>query len=228
MVNALQIINPIIFSLVVVFSYLSSNGSLGGADQKEISDQNPTLITPAAAAFSIWGFIYAGMGGFAIYSALDEGVPSSKNNELVYSHTKGIGYLFAAASAGNALWVFIWGFNEDWSFIVDWFVIVSVFIFAYTQYIRSQKIRLTDGFNTWEHVIVPFAVSIHAGWLLAASALGTIIALSKFDLTPVDTEERALFVLGILFGVYSGTMWQYKDPFFALVGTWAFAWIGEK
>jgi len=71
----LKWINTVAFALTVVVNGLAGSTTiLGGKLTAEISDANPTLITPAGYVFSIWGVIYILLGIFVIFQAL----PSQK------------------------------------------------------------------------------------------------------------------------------------------------------
>jgi len=51
--------NIIAFVLMVIINGLAgSTTTIGGKNTAQISDANPTLITPAGYVFAIWGIIY--------------------------------------------------------------------------------------------------------------------------------------------------------------------------
>jgi benzodiazapine receptor len=70
--------NIIAFVLTVLVNGLAGSTTiLGGKVTAEISDMNPTLITPAGYVFSIWGVIYILLGIFVVFQAL----PSEKGKD---------------------------------------------------------------------------------------------------------------------------------------------------
>src|SRR4030066_1403513 len=84
-------VNIIAFVLMVIINGLAgSTTTIGGKNTAQISDANPTLITPAGYVFSIWGIIYLLLGIFVIYQAL----PSQKGKD----YQEKIGWLFCLSS----------------------------------------------------------------------------------------------------------------------------------
>lgn len=49
---------------VIVNSLAGSTTLIGGVNTAQISDSNPTLVTPAGYVFAIWGIIYVLLGVF--------------------------------------------------------------------------------------------------------------------------------------------------------------------
>lgn len=58
-VVALRFVNVIAFVCVVVVNGLGASGVIAGRSRGDVSDDNPTPITPSGYAFLIWGLIYA-------------------------------------------------------------------------------------------------------------------------------------------------------------------------
>lgn len=70
--------NVISFVLTVLVNGLAGSTTiLGGKTTGEVSDANPTFITPAGYVFSIWGIIYILLGIFVVFQAL----PSQRGEE---------------------------------------------------------------------------------------------------------------------------------------------------
>ncbi len=90
----LKWINVVAFMLTVLVNGLAGSTTLlGGKLTAEISDANPTLITPAGYVFSIWGIIYVLLGVFTVFQAL----PSQKGR----AYQKHIGWFFVLSSLLN-------------------------------------------------------------------------------------------------------------------------------
>jgi len=86
--------------MVLVNGLAGSTMIIGGRNTAQISDANPTLITPAGYVFSIWGVIYVLLGVFAVYQAL----PSQRGSQF----QSRIGWLFVLSSITNMVWLFLW------------------------------------------------------------------------------------------------------------------------
>ena len=60
--------NILAFILTVIVNGLAGSTTiLGGKVTADISNANPTLITPAGYVFAIWGVIYVLLGAFVVY-----------------------------------------------------------------------------------------------------------------------------------------------------------------
>ena len=83
--STMKWINILTFVLTVIVNGLAGSTTiLGGKFTAEISDANPTLITPAGYVFSIWGIIYILLGVFVVFQALpsQQGQAFQKKNRL--------------------------------------------------------------------------------------------------------------------------------------------------
>jgi hypothetical protein len=67
----LRWLNIIAYVLTVLVNGLAGSTTiLGGRNTAQVSDANPTLVTPAGYVFSIWGVIYILLGVFVVFQAL--------------------------------------------------------------------------------------------------------------------------------------------------------------
>ncbi len=83
--SILKYANILFFALTVVVNSLAGSTSIiGGRNTANVSDANPSLVTPAGYVFSIWGIIYILLGVFVIYQALpsQQGKDYQKKNQL--------------------------------------------------------------------------------------------------------------------------------------------------
>lgn len=125
--------NPVSYVLCLAVVYATQNRIIGGGmDNKEVSDLNPTRVTPAGPAFAIWGLIYASLGLFCVYGYIDDRIPVHKNIRLIFDDYYGIGYLFITNLIPNGLWGYFFSFNELWGFVLDSIIMVWLLINAYT------------------------------------------------------------------------------------------------
>ncbi|MEM1587062.1 MAG: hypothetical protein QXX99_06500 [Candidatus Bathyarchaeia archaeon] len=69
--SLLKWLNIVAFVITVIVNGLAGSTTIiGGKNTAQISDANPTLITPAGYVFSIWGIIYILLAIFVFYQAL--------------------------------------------------------------------------------------------------------------------------------------------------------------
>ena len=132
-----------------------------GISVGEVSDANPTDITPASYAFSIWGAIYTLLALFCVLSH-----PKLSSGSALL--TERIGWLFVATNVANAAWIctFVWG-----SAPAVW--VSTVFIAALEACLIAIYLRA----NCWrekrasllEFVAVDVAFSAYLGWVTVSS-----------------------------------------------------------
>jgi len=90
----LKWLNVLAFMAVIIVNGLAASTTLiGGKNTAQISDKNPTLITPAGYVFSIWSVIYILLAIFVVFQLL----PGERRREL----REKVGWLFVASSILN-------------------------------------------------------------------------------------------------------------------------------
>ncbi len=120
----LKWLNVVAFLAVVFVNGLAGSTTIiGGKNTAQISDINPTLITPAGYVFSIWGVIYILLGVFVVFQAL----PSEKGKEV----RKKVGWLFVLSSILNIVWLFLWKFEYLGFSVVIMFLLLATLILIY-------------------------------------------------------------------------------------------------
>ena len=97
-----------IFTIIGVIATIIVNAlanilPINGQETGAISDRFAIFFVPAGYVFSIWGLIYLGLIGYAIYQAL----PAQRGNPRLRS----IGGIFVLASLANIAWIFLWHYN---------------------------------------------------------------------------------------------------------------------
>ena len=118
--------NIVAFVLTIIVNGLAGSTSLlGGVNTAEISDSNPTLITPAGYTFAIWGIIYILLGFFVVFQAL----PRQRGKKW----NKQIGWLFVLSSIINIAWLFLWQYELLSLSLILMFMLLATLILIYTR-----------------------------------------------------------------------------------------------
>jgi translocator protein len=210
--------NIIAFALTVMVNSLASSTTLiGGVSTAQISDSNPTLITPAGYVFSIWGIIYFLLGVFVIFQAL----PSQKQQE----YTKKIGWLFVLSSIINIAWLFLWQYKFLSLSVVLMFLLLATLILIYTRLrIGKTPVKLREKLA----VQVPF--SVYLGWITIASIANvsaTLVSVNwnGFGIAP---EMWATLIVVVAVVITLLVLATRKDIAYALVIIWALIGIAVK
>jgi benzodiazapine receptor len=212
----LKWINIVAFALTVVVNGLAGSTTiLGGKLTAEISDANPTLITPAGYVFSIWGVIYILLGIFVIFQAL----PSQKGKE----YQERIGWLFVSSCLLNIAWLFLWQFEYLSISVAVMFLLLATLIAVY--------LRLDIGKSTAslrEKLAVHLSFSVYLGWITIASIANVAVTLvstgwNGFGITQ-ETWATLIIIIAVLITLLVTA--TRKDVAYGLVITWALIGIG--
>lgn len=210
--------NILAFALTVLVNGLAGSTTiLGGKLTAEISDANPTLITPAGYVFSIWGVIYILLGIFVIYQAL----PSQKGKD----YQEKIGWLFVLSSLLNIAWLFLWQFEYLSLSVVLMFLLLATLIAIYLRLnIGKSIVSLREKLA----VHVPF--SVYLGWIIIASIanVATTLVSLNWDGFGISQETWALLIVIIALLITLLVIATRKDLAYGLVVIWALLGIAVK
>jgi hypothetical protein len=211
-------INITVFVLTVLVNGLAGSTTLlGGKNTAQISDSNPTLITPAGYVFSIWGIIYVLLGVFVVFQAL----PSQKGKDF----QKRISWLFALSSIANMVWLFLWQFEYLAFSIALMFLLLATLILIYTRLgIGKSKTTIREKLA----VHVPF--SAYLGWITIASIANVAVTLVSinWDGFGISAETWAALIVAVALIITLLVVATRKDVAYALVIIWALVGIAVK
>jgi benzodiazapine receptor len=214
----LKWINIVAFALTVLVNGLAGSTTiLGGRSTAEVSDANPTLITPAGYIFSIWGVIYILLGVFIVFQAL----PSQREKD----YQKRIGWLFVLSSLANIAWLFLWQFEYLSLSVILMFLLLATLIVIY---LRLNIGRSTAPLRERLAVHVPF--SVYLGWITIASIANVAVTLVsvKWDGFGISQETWATLMIIIALLITLLVIATRRDVAYGLVVIWALSGIAVK
>jgi len=215
-IGRLNLCNILAWTLMITVNGLAGNTAiLGGKTTGEISNANPTLITPAGYAFAIWGVIYILLGVFVVYQAL----PHVRDRPF----QKNIGWLFMLSSASNILWLFAWQYEYLVVSVVIMFVLLAVLI---TIYVRLNVGRAKLGWG--ERLMVHLPFSVYLGWITVAAIVNVAATLVSIGWDGFGIEPELWAVLMILVATTIAILVAVtrRDVAYELVIIWALVGIG--
>jgi hypothetical protein len=207
----------------LVVNFLANALPLNGQTTAQVSDKFPVYFVPAGYVFSIWGIIYLGLLAFTIYQAL----PSQGANPLM----RRIGYLFAATSVVNAIWLFMWHYEQ--------FALTLVFMLALLALLIAIYLRLDIGrtpsgahtpVSTLERWLVHVPFSVYLGWITVATIANATDALylTGWDGWGISGQAWAAIMLAAATAIASTVVLTRRDLAYAAVIVWAFIGIAVK
>jgi hypothetical protein len=202
---------------VLLVNWLANALPLNGKDTGQLSDQYPILTLPAGYAFAIWGLIYLGLIGFALYQSL----PSQRTNQRIARITP----LFLLSCLANIGWLFTWHYEILSLNIVLMLVLLGNLIEIYRQ-LRADGTQPSTG-ERWL-VWVPF--SIYMGWITVATIVNLTVVL--YAAGWLDTGPLGAALASLLFVVAAGIavtiVRRFDDPAYGLVVAWALVAVAIK
>jgi translocator protein len=212
--NLLRWGNIVAFIVMLIVNGLANTTLIGGRTTADISNQNPTLITPAGYVFAIWGIIYALLAVFLVYQAL----PRNKDKPF----QKQISALFILSCIFNIVWLFFWQNNL--------LAISTVIIFGFLATLIAIYLRLNIGKSNMpvkEKVCVQVPFSVYVGWVTIASIANVAVTLvsAGWDGFGLSLETWALIVLGLALIIDLAVIATRRDIAYSLVFVWALAGI---
>jgi hypothetical protein len=214
---ALQVGNILAFIATLAVNGLASSSVLGGKTTAEISDQYPTLITPAGYVFAIWGIIYTLLAVFVIYQAL----PSQRSKPFQNQ----ISGLFILSSAFNIGWIFLWQYG---------YIAVSVVpIMALWATLAAIYLRLKIGksnVSLKEKACTNLPFSVYLAWITVATAADIAAAASYagwLNWVPADAVWGIIAAAAVL-AITLIVVATRRDLAYGLVVIWALVGIAVK
>ncbi len=200
----------------VGMNVLANRLPLNGQATGEISNRFPLLITPPGYVFGIWGVIYTGLIGYAIYQAL----PAQRGNPRL----RRVAWPFVISCAANVTWLLLWHYNY---FGLTLGAMVGILLALITIDLRLGHVR---GSPLAERLLVRLPFSLYLGWISVATIVNATVALASvgWDGAGVSPElwTAGLIGVGAALGVAQGA--GRGDAAYPLVLAWAFAGLATK
>lgn len=218
MKKTLQIGNGVALIATIIINYLSNTGLMNDTTIGKASGGLQTLFTPAAYAFSIWGFIYLMLLAFGIYQGRSLFVKVRDDDFVMH-----VGWWFILSCIANSFWVISW--------IYGYTGLSCVIIFA--QLYSLLKIVWNNRMELWDAPLLiiaflwwPFV--IYSGWVTVASIANVAAYLTKINWDGFGVSEVIWTLIMIVIATLINLIvtWKRNMREFALVGAWALIAIG--
>lgn len=195
---------------IITFNWLAAAGRINGITTGEISDQYPTVITPADYAFSIWSLIYFGLIAFSIYQLLPANLARFRSIRSIY----------IMSCALNCAWIYFWHQNQ-----------IGICLLVITGLLVTLlliNINLRNPVSTIDSWISKATFGIYFGWVTAAMLVNFAVWLVYLD-SPAGSSI-GLGVGLILFATALAIIVRVRltNYFYPLAVAWALTAIAVK
>lgn len=201
----------------LVVNALANIIPFNGMNTGQVSNNSPTLFTPAAYVFSIWGLIYLALLFYASYQAM--------NAQRENPRLRGAGWWFVLSCAANIAWLFCWHYLQFPLSMVAMLVLLGSLIMAYLRLeIGRGDVPLV------ERLFARLPFSIYLGWISVATIANAAVMLTSLGWDGFGLAPQAWTVIVIVVAALLGALTSLlrHDWIFGAVLVWAFAGIAVK
>ncbi|CAE7447640.1 unnamed protein product [Symbiodinium natans] len=189
-------------------TYASLTG-LFGATNTDLSAKYQTLVTPAGYAFSIWGPIFIWEGIFAVTQMLAK----FRSSQLIFDMTP----FWLSACAFQCAWTL--AFAQE-MITLAFVCMLGILASLLAGMARSDLQPVT----TSEFWLVRAPFSLHAGWIIAASAVNLCVMADRLHAAPSTQLALAMLSFAAVVGLVSILSFAPRgDAIVGLVASWALA-----
>jgi len=213
-----QAINVVAFTVTIVVNMLAGSTSLlNGVTSGQVSDNYPTLVTPAGFTFAVWGIIYMLLLVFTVYQLL----PKNRDQPFLQQ----IGLLFALSGACNVSWLFLWHYDYVTYSLVLMLALLASLVLIYLRLgIGRAAVSLK------EKICVHLPFSVYLGWISIATIANVSVALTAvgWDGWGIPDATWAVVIIGVALVLTLAMLATRKDVAFSLVVVWALVGILSK
>lgn len=217
-ITTLSVANAVAYALMIVINALAGSTTLiGGKVTADVSNANPTLVTPAGFTFAIWGLIYLLLGIFVVYQlAVRPRLRTTQGR---------IGWLFVLSSILNILWLFVWQYELLAASATIMLLLLGSLVAIYLRLgVGKERVRSA------ERLAIHLPFSVYLGWIAVATVANISAALVSigWDGLGIDPEIWAIVVLLLVLIITVVMAFDRRDVAFGAVILWALAGIAAN
>jgi hypothetical protein len=222
-----KVLNAVAFIATIAINGLSSTGLLSQYEVGEVSDMNPTKITPAGGAFAIWGIIYSIEAFFVVYGFL-----GGLDGVLLH----GVGFWFLLVCLFNSLWIVTFVQGNTASLWCSPLLIATLLVCLCKMYLGTECWQARRGGTFGQRCLQTLALDAHfsmyAGWVTVATIVNTSATLGStgWDGAPLSDSAWTVILLVVALAINSYIVVTRQDCVWGWVLAWAsfFIYVANK
>lgn len=209
---------PITTLATIAVNALANILPIAGRLTGEISDGFPVLVTPAGYVFAIWGVIYVGIVGYAVWQSL----PAQAANP----RAQAVALPVVVGNLANLVWILLWHYLWIPASLVAMLVLLASLIVTYLR-LRASGRRGAARPALGERVWARGTFSVYLGWITVATVANVTIVLYDVGwgggVLPAQVWAAVVLVVATALGVRM--LVRHADLAYAAVLVWAFVGI---
>jgi translocator protein len=148
---------PVTTLATIAVNGLANALPIAGRLTGEISDSFPVLITPAGYVFAIWGVIYLGLAGYAVWQALPAQATNPRARALALPVTIG--------NLANLVWILLWHYLWIGTSLLAMLVLLASLIVTYLRLRRRPGTGRPRRREPRRARVARGTFSVYLGWI---------------------------------------------------------------
>jgi hypothetical protein len=188
---------------------------INGMTTGDISDNYPSLITPAGYTFLIWTVIYILLCTYVVYQLEFIGWTRALSPKISNLNR----LFFALSCLCNTAWIFAWHYRYialSLVLIITMLVCLSII----NKYIYMEELSLSEKF----FVKLPF--SIYFGWITVATMVNTSVLLISIGWSDFGLPTQMLTIGAVLIILIIASCYTLKNRSVVYAATVIWAYVG--
>lgn len=194
----------------ITYNMFAAMGLVNGVTPATVSERNPSLVTPASYAFTIWSLIYLWMLAFSVYQLLPANMRRFGPVRTPY----------LASCLLNIGWIWFWHHGQ--------IAVCTVLIALLAAMLFLINYRLRTSASAVETLFTKAPFGIYFGWITCAALINLNIFVTS--LTVTVPLLMTLAVASVVFAAAAAVFvcWRLDNYFYPLAVAWALTAIAVK
>ena len=218
------VINVAGLAIVILINLLANTLKFNDQTTGDVVNKDPVPFQPAGWVFSIWGVIYALLILFAIYGLL----PAGRRNLRLQR----ISPFFLIANIANAVWIFLWHWEQFFAALVTIAVLLVSLLCIYIGLRIRNPIRRsesTDKTGLFRRLVLWLPFSVYLGWAVVATLANLMVWMDRggWDGGPLSYNWWAVVFMAAAVAIAAAFVFLAKDIVIPAVIAVALVGIGQ-
>ena len=161
------------FIFMVLCNILASKKFFGGKDNKQLSDENPTYLTPDGKTFAVWGMIYLLEMVFVISQVFSDESTAMVLDRRCPLTGLDVRTRVVLAFMTNGVWLPVFNNERFWSA----FVIIAIYLGLLVSIYTDLNTTTIHGLS--EYICFAAGLTMNCSWVVVAICVSGFVCLGR-------------------------------------------------